>query len=460
MKVGSWHGVVVIDHGTPEAHQIIRALRALNVPSFLLPVSAPKQQLVEYKPTGVVLAAPPDGATGHETPPELLDLKLPLFALGGAARRLREHNASRDTGEGALFATVHADEYLLSAAPAVDTPEQLAEALRQFVHLSNAPQTWTAEEITARSLRSVRETTGGARVLLGISGGVDSSTLGVLLHRAIGEQLEAVFVDHGLLRQNEAAEVTAALSSLGIELHLVDASERFLTALAGVSDPETKRKIIGREFIEVFSAEARRLQRGTDPIRFLAQGTVYPDVMESMGVDGAVKVKSHHNVGGLPPDLAFDLIEPFRTLFKDEVRSVAAELGLPPSIRDRHPFPGPGLAVRIIGAITRERLDLLRRVDHVFTTALHEYSLYQETWQAFAVLTDVRSVGSGVTGRSYGQAVALRAVSTIDGVTAAYTPLPHEFLAEVAARISKAVPEVNRVVYDITSKPPGTIEWE
>ncbi len=450
---------MVVDHGTPVAHEVTRALRALHVPSFMLPVTAPLAQLRELDPVGLVLAAPAVGGGKNEAPAELLALGLPLLALGGAAARLRQ-SAGQGSGDAAVFAHSDGGAYRLSTAPPVDSPAGLDEALLRLVAISGAARNWTAEEITARSLRSVRDAAGDARVLLGISGGVDSTTLGVLLHQAIGAQLEAVFVDHGLLRHNEVEEVSAALHDLGIDLHTVDASERFLAALAGVTDPEEKRKIIGREFIEAFSAKARELQRGGDPIRFLAQGTVYPDVMESMGVDGAVKVKSHHNVGGLPADLEFALIEPFRALFKDEVRAVAAVLGLPPHLRDRHPFPGPGLAVRIIGAVTRERLELLRRVDHVFTSALREFDLYSATWQAFAVLTNVRSVGSGAGGRSYGQAVALRAVSTIDGVTAAYTPLPHEFLAEVARRISSAVPEVNRVVYDITSKPPGTIEWE
>jgi GMP synthase (glutamine-hydrolysing) len=280
------------------------------------------------------------------------------------------------------------------------------------------------------------------------------------LHKAIGEQLVAVFVDHGLLRLGEAEEVERALRNLGVDLRVVDAKARFLAALAGVEDPETKRKIIGREFIEVFKAEARELSGRGQPIRFLAQGTLYPDVIESAGGYGAAVIKSHHNVGGLPAELGFDLIEPFRTLFKDEVRDVAEALGLPAHLRDRHTFPGPGLAIRLIGEVTQERLDLLSRVDDVFVSALREFGLYSETWQALAVLTQVRSVGVMGDGRSYGYMVALRAVTSVDGMTADWAKLPHDFLATVSSRIVNSVPEVNRVVYDITSKPPGTIEWE
>src|SRR5690606_13335471 len=241
---------------------------------------------------------------------------------------------------------------------------------------------------------------------------------------------------------------------------VVDASERFLAALEGVADPEEKRKIIGREFIEVFSSEARALKADHGDIRFLAQGTLYPDVIESAGGHGAANIKSHHNVGGLPADLQFELIEPFRTLFKDEVREVAEMLGLPKHLRDRHPFPGPGLAIRVIGPVTRERLEVRRRVDAVFVTALREFALYGDSWQALAVLTRIRSGGVMGDGRTYANTVALRAVSSVDGMTAAWTRLPHEFLATVSSRIVNGVPEVNRVVYDITSKPPGTIEWE
>jgi GMP synthase (glutamine-hydrolysing) len=319
---------------------------------------------------------------------------------------------------------------------------------------------WNATHIVDAAVADVRERVGEERVLLGISGGVDSTTLGLLLHRALGERLVPVFVDTGLLRLGEGDEVERALRGLGVALVRVDARERFFAALAGLVDPEAKRKAIGRAFIEVFAEEARRQQAFGGPIRFLAQGTLYPDVIESAGGHGAANIKSHHNVGGLPADLGFDLVEPFRTLFKDEVREVAEALGLAPHLRDRHPFPGPGLAIRVLGEVTPERLEVLQRVDDIFISALREFDLYRDTWQALAVLTPLRSVGVMGDGRTYAHMVALRAVTSVDGMTADWARLPHEFLATVSSRIVNAVPEVNRVVYDVTSKPPGTIEWE
>ena len=340
------------------------------------------------------------------------------------------------------------------------TPKGLV-LLERFVEVTGLARDWTAGNIVQVATANVRERVGTRRVLLAISGGVDSSTLGLLLHHAIGDQLVAVFVDHGLLRLGEAEEVERALRALGVDLRVVDARERFLQALAGVSDPERKRKIIGGQFIEVFKEEARALTAAAgEGIDFLAQGTLYPDVIESAGAEGAAVIKSHHNVGGLPAELGFELLEPFRDLFKDEVREVAETLGLPPHLRDRHPFPGPGLAIRIIGDVTEERLAILSRVDDVFISALREFGLYQETWQALAVLTPVRSVGVMGDERSYGFTVALRAVTSVDGMTADWARLPHDFLATVSNRIVNQVAEVNRVVYDITSKPPGTIEWE
>jgi GMP synthase (glutamine-hydrolysing) len=332
--------------------------------------------------------------------------------------------------------------------------------LENFLRQTGLKLDWTPENIIETLSREVIEQVGSHKVLLAISGGVDSSTLGLLLNRALGEQLVAVFVDHGLLRLGEAEEVEKALRSLGVNLRVVDAAEKFLQALEGVTDPEEKRKIIGREFIEVFYREAAHLQERLGDIRFLAQGTLYPDVIESAGGHGAANIKSHHNVGGLPKDLKFDLLEPFRSLFKDEVREIADALGMPRHLRDRHPFPGPGLAIRCIGEVTPERLKVLRKVDDIFISALREFNLYNETWQALAVLTPVRSVGVMGDGRTYANMVALRAVSSSDGMTADWTRLPHDFLATVSNRIVNSIPEVNRVVFDITSKPPGTIEWE
>jgi GMP synthase (glutamine-hydrolysing) len=507
--------IVVVDYGSQYTRLITRRLRELNVFSVIASPDTTLDALLAHRPRALILSGGPQSVTdpGAQRLPEgLLSAELPVLAicygmqlvareLGGTVEgsRVREYGkATLHTYDGALFDGVegefvawmsHGDAvatlpagfrvcaattdtpvaamedpdrgiYALQFHPEVrHTPKGMA-LLERFVELAGVARDWTPENIVQRMTADVRETVGDERVLLGISGGVDSSTLGLLLHRALGERLVAVFVDHGLLRLGEADEVERALRDLGVNLRVVDASERFLGALAGVTDPESKRKIIGRCFIEVFSAEARAVQEERGPIRFLAQGTLYPDVVESAGGMGAANIKSHHNVGGLPDDLAFDLIEPFRTLFKDEVREVAETLGLPRHLRDRHPFPGPGLAIRVIGEVTPDRLDVLRRVDDIFISALREFALYDETWQALAVLTPIRSVGVMGDGRTYAHTVALRAVSSIDGMTADWTRLPHDFLATVSNRIVNAVSEVNRVVFDITSKPPGTIEWE
>ncbi len=350
--------------------------------------------------------------------------------------------------------------YCLQFHPEVLHTPKGAQVLENFLDLTGVDRDWTAANILASLEIEVKERVGEERVLLAISGGVDSSTLGVLLARALGERLTAVFVDHGLLRQGEAEQVERALTDLGVDLTVVNAKERFLGALAGQEDPEEKRKTIGREFIRLFEREARRTKDEKGDIAFLAQGTLYPDVIESAGEPGAANIKSHHNVGGLPDDLEFELLEPFRHLFKDEVRELARELGLPEGMVERHPFPGPGLAIRCLGEVTPEKLEVLRRVDDIFVSALHEFDLYTKTWQALAVLTPLRSVGVQGDGRTYGFTVALRAVASVDGMTADWVHLPHDFLATVSSRITNAVPEVNRVVYDITSKPPGTIEWE
>ncbi len=506
--------IVVIDYGSQYTRLITRRLRELGVFSVIEAPTVTAQRLAELDASGVVLSGGPQSVYAEGAPqlPEgLLDGDLPILAicygmqllaraLGGevAASSVREYGkAVLDSYQGQLFEGVegefvawmsHGDSvktpppgFSVTASTA-DTPVAAMEdsgkrrfalqfhpevrhtpkglsLLERFVVATGVPRDWDAGHIVDQATADVRAKVGSERVLLAISGGVDSSTLGLLLHKALGDALVPVFVDNGLLRLGEADQVEQALRALGVPLLRVDASERFLTALAGVSEPEAKRKAIGRAFIEVFTAEARRLQ-ADGPIRFLAQGTLYPDVIESAGGTGAANIKSHHNVGGLPEDLGFELVEPFRTLFKDEVREVAESLGLPPQLRDRHPFPGPGLAIRVIGEVTPERLAVLRRVDDIFISALREFGLYGETWQALAVLTPIRSVGVMGDGRTYANTVALRAVTSVDGMTADWARLPHEFLATVSSRIVNAVPEVNRVVYDVTSKPPGTIEWE
>jgi GMP synthase (glutamine-hydrolysing) len=506
--------IVVIDYGSQYTRLIARRLRELRVFSVIEPADVSLERLRALDAQGIVLSGGPQSvySDGAPTLPKgLLDAGLPTLAicygmqlvaraLGGevAPSQVREYGkANLEHYRGTLFDGVegefiawmsHGDSvvrppegfvvtastsdtpiaamedeergiYALQFHPEVRHPPKGVALLERFVDRTHVPRDWNAEHIVDEAVANVRAQVGDGRVLLGISGGVDSTTLGLLLHRAIGERLVPVFVDTGLLRLGEGDEVERALRSLGVGLVRVDARERFFTALSGIEDPEAKRKAIGRAFIDVFAEEARRLH-ASGPIRFLAQGTLYPDVIESAGGHGAANIKSHHNVGGLPDDLDFELIEPFRTLFKDEVREVAETLGLAPHLRDRHPFPGPGLAIRIIGAITSERVEVLQRVDDIFISALREFDLYHETWQALAVLTSLRSVGVMGDNRTYAHTVALRAVTSVDGMTADWARLPHEFLATVSNRIVNSVPEVNRVVYDITSKPPGTIEWE
>ena len=513
--------IVVLDYGSQYTRLIARRLRELNVYSVILSADTSLETLQAQEAKGVILSGGPNSVYDEGAPglPEgLLKAGLPVLAIcygmqlvakeaGGEvkASSVREYGkASLERYHGTLFGGVEGDFIAwMSHGDAVsepppgfdvvastrDTPVAAMEdparqlygiqfhpevrhtpkgntLLENFVRETGVQHDWTPENILETTVREVRQEVGDERVLLGISGGVDSSTLGLLLNEAIGDQLSAVFVDHGLLRLGEAEEVEKALRGLGVNLTVVEASERFLSALQGVRDPEEKRKIIGREFIEVFSAEAEK-QAAKGALTFLAQGTLYPDVIESAGghssgskAGGAANIKSHHNVGGLPKDLHFKLLEPFRTLFKDEVRELASVLGLPPHLAGRHPFPGPGLAIRCIGEVTKERLEVLRRVDDIFISALHEFGLYDETWQALAVLTPIRSVGVMGDGRTYANTVALRAVSSSDGMTADWTRLPHDFLATVSNRIVNSVAQVNRVVFDITSKPPGTIEWE
>ena len=309
------------------------------------------------------------------------------------------------------------------------------------------------------AIAAVRKQVGDGKVICGLSGGVDSSVVAVLLHEAIGDQLTCVFVDTGMMRKNEAEEVVSMFTThYEINLIHVDAEDQFLDLLEGVSDPEEKRKIIGKTFIDIFEKQAENIGGAN----FLAQGTLYPDVIESVSFDGgpSVTIKSHHNVGGLPERMNMSLVEPLRELFKDEVRDLGRELGLPPAFVERHPFPGPGLAIRCPGAITKDKLDLLREADAVYLDQIKKHNLYNEIWQAFAVILPVKTVGVMGDGRTYEYALALRAVTSSDGMTADYYPYSHEFLGETATRIINEVQGVNRVVYDITSKPPGTIEWE
>lgn len=507
--------IVVIDYGSQYTRLIARRLREANAYSVILPHTADLERILAAEPAGIILSGGPSsvydaGAPG--LPAGLLDQGLPVLGICYGMQLLAQAAGAdvgrshvREYGEaklsaysGRLFEGVegefvawmsHGDSvaqapqgYVTTAAtantpvaafengdrgfyglqfhPEVQHTPKGARILENFLNLTGVPRDWTTSNVIASLEEDVRRQVGDARVLLAISGGVDSSTLGLLLARVLGPQLTAVFVDHGLLRQGEAQQVERALTALGVNLTVVHAEKRFLNALAGVTDPEAKRKVIGREFVRLFEEEARRSQAEHGKIDFLAQGTLYPDVIESAGGPGAANIKSHHNVGGLPEEFDFRLLEPFRYLFKDEVRDLARELGMPEELVERHPFPGPGLAVRCLGEVTAEKLDVLRRVDHIYVSALHEFGLYKETWQALVVLTPVRSVGVMGDKRTYAYTAALRAVSSIDGMTADWVQLPHSFLAAVSSRITNAVPEVNRVVYDITSKPPATIEWE
>ena len=502
--------VVVLDFGSQYTRLIARRFRELRAYSVILPGNAPLARIQRENPEAVVLSGGPASVFDPAAPrPEegVFGLGVPVLGIcygmqymarhfgGEVARtgRAEYGKAVLTRYEGPLFKGLsgevqvwmsHADavtrlpegwrvvaETEENPVAAIQDPEDRffgvqfhpevshtpkgMEMLENFLELAGVRRDWTPGAVLEGMVEEVRRQVGGDRVLLAVSGGVDSSTLALLLAKAGVDHL-AVFVDHGLLRLGERAEVERALRPLGVNLRVVDARARFLAALKGVEDPEEKRRIIGHTFIEVFKAVADE----AGPFRFLAQGTLYPDVIESAGGFGAAKIKSHHNVGGLPAELGFELLEPFRTLFKDEVRELAALLGLPDTIRLRHPFPGPGLAIRVLGEVTEEKLDILRRADDLFISALKDRGLYDEVWQALAVLLPVRSVGVTGDERRYGYTLVLRAVTSVDGMTADWVRLPHDFLDEVARAIPQKVPEIGRVVYDLTSKPPGTIEWE
>jgi GMP synthase (glutamine-hydrolysing) len=330
------------------------------------------------------------------------------------------------------------------------------QLLRNFtVGICGASQSWTAESFIDTTVAALRQQIGDDKVVLGLSGGVDSSVAAVLLNRAIGKQLTCIFVDHGMLRKNEFAEVMRDYECLGLNVIGVDASEKFFSELAGVTEPERKRKIIGKGFIDVFDQEARKIK----DVKWLGQGTIYPDCIESLSITGTV-IKSHHNVGGLPEKMNLKLCEPLRLLFKDEVRAVGRSLGMPEHLITRHPFPGPGLAVRILGDITREKVTILQEADRIFIDGLRSHGLYDKVWQAGVILLPVQSVGVMGDERTYERAVALRAVTSTDAMTADWAHLPYEFMAEVSNEIINKVRGINRVCYDISSKPPATIEWE
>jgi GMP synthase (glutamine-hydrolysing) len=506
--------VLVVDFGAQYAQLIARRVREARVYSEIVPRSMPLAEMLAKHPKGIIFSGGPasvhvDGAPSID--PAVYDAGVPVLGicygaqlvalqLGGEVRRTgggeygRTVTTKVDTGS-PLFKTFRQDEQVwmshgdaISAAPggfAVTATTQGApvaaledrdravygvqfhpevvhtergqEVLRAFLFdVCDCRPTWTNTNIIEEAIAEVRAQVGSERVICGLSGGVDSAVAAALVHRAVGDQLTCVFVDTGLLRLDEAEQVEETfLRQFHVDLVHVKAADRFLEALDDVIEPERKRKIIGETFIRVFEEVARDLSFA----RYLVQGTLYPDIVESGGADNAT-IKSHHNVGGLPDDMDFELVEPLRNLFKDEVRAVGEELGLPEEIVWRQPFPGPGLAVRIIGTITPERLEILRNADHVVVDEIKRAGLAREIWQAFAVLPAVRSVGVMGDDRTYEYPVIVRAVTSEDAMTADWARLPHDLLERIASRIINEVAGVNRVAYDITSKPPGTIEWE
>jgi GMP synthase (glutamine-hydrolysing) len=507
--------VVVLDYGGQYSQLIARRVRECGVFSELLPYHVGAAEVARRRPKGVILSGGPASVYAEGAPPlerELLELGIPVLgicygmqlialALGGKVQgaEVGEFGRSQLTvsDNGRLLAGTPAEQTCwmshrdtvftpppgftalasstASPVAAFESPERAVYGIQfhpEVVHTPYGQQVltnflqgvcgcerdWSAASVIEDQIERIQAQVGQGRAICGLSGGVDSSVAALLVHRAIGDRLTCVFVDHGLMRKNEGEQVVSAFRDhFKVPLVAVDAEDRFLARLKGVSDPERKRKLIGAEFIRVFEEEAAKL----DDVQFLVQGTLYSDVIESGGGTGAATIKSHHNVGGLPEDLEFSLVEPLRALFKDEVRAVGAELGLPERLVWRQPFPGPGLAIRVVGGeATRERLDTLREADAILQDEIRKAGLYRDLWQSFCVLPDIRTVGVQGDERTYGNVIAIRAVTSDDAMTADWARLPYDLLEQIASRMINEIRPVGRVVLDITSKPPGTIEWE
>jgi len=516
--VAETRGVLVVDFGAQYAQLIARRVREAHVFSEIVPSSITAAEVKAKNPSAIILSGGPSSVYADNAPSidaGIFSLGVPVFgicygfqamavALGGVVSRTGKSEYGRTQStvipDSKVFSGLPATQnvwmshgdavtqapagFSVSAAtedtsiaafedangtlagvqfhPEVLHSEHGQAILRNWlINIAQCDATWTSANIAETEIAKAKELIGQKRVICGLSGGVDSAVAAAIIQKAVGSQLTCVFIDHGLLRKGEAEQVERDfVASTGVQLVVIDAKEQFLNALKDVTDPEEKRKIIGREFIRSFESAARDIAAGGD-VEFLVQGTLYPDVVESGGGTGTANIKSHHNVGGLPDDLEFTLIEPLRTLFKDEVRQVGLELGLPEEIIWRQPFPGPGLGIRIVGSVTQERLDLLREADAIARTELKLAGLDREIWQCPVVLlADVRSVGVQGDGRTYGHPIVLRPVSSEDAMTADWSRVPYEILEKISTRITNEVPQVNRVVLDVTSKPPGTIEWE